>query len=100
MICLIKTVPNPINKLKRGPAIDPAIPISPYPALANAQFKLKSGAELPVESKVIPRNACGILNITPSALIISIIFLDMNHIQDIDIIKEQTLIIVIYLGRL
>jgi hypothetical protein len=42
MFFLINDMPKPINTLKRGPAMDPAIPISPYPALAKAILTLKS----------------------------------------------------------
>jgi len=42
IIFLNEDIPNPIIKLNKGPAIDPAIPISPYPFLAKAQFKLRS----------------------------------------------------------
>jgi hypothetical protein len=42
MVLLIKEAPNPINKLNNGPAIEPAIAISPKPDLAKATFTLKS----------------------------------------------------------
>ena len=45
IVCLKRPVPNPIRRLKRGPAIEPATPISPYPILARAQFRVKSAID-------------------------------------------------------
>jgi hypothetical protein len=42
MFFFINDIPKPIKTLNRGPAMDPAIPISPYPALAKATITLKS----------------------------------------------------------
>jgi hypothetical protein len=75
-VCIKTLLPNPINKLNKGPAIDPDIPISPNPDLANAQFKdksklkyIKPGAEFPIAKRVIPRNTLGMLRTSPTIFI-------------------------------
>lgn len=99
-IFFIKTIPKPISRLKRGPAIDPAIPISPYPAFAKAQFRLKSAAEFPKLNKVIPKKASGILKSNPRMLIMSIIIFAIAHIHKIETAKANILSRTIYLGSL
>jgi hypothetical protein len=89
MIFLIIDDPRPTSKLNSGPAILPAIPISPYPDLASAQFKLKSGAELPKLSSVIPRKAVGILNKTPKRFNKSTRTFAVIHIQKTAIVNEN-----------
>lgn len=79
--------PSPIIKLKNGPAIVPAIAISPNPVLANEQFNPVSGAEFPIERIVKPRNESGILNINPKKSIVSTIIFVIEYIQTILIIK-------------
>ncbi len=42
MFFLTKVNPNPTRILNNGPAIDPAIAISPYPFFAREQFTDRS----------------------------------------------------------
>ena len=94
--------PNPINKLNKGPAIEPANPISPYPDLARVQFNNKSyfqkinflpEAEFPYDNKVKAKKVAGIFKINPSVFKIFIKKFAINHIQIMDIIKLKKLII-------
>ncbi len=97
---LIKEAPSPINKLNRGPAIEPAIPISPNPDLAKAQFRVRSGKELPKLNKVIPKKVGEILRITPNVCKISMSILATVHIHKIDITKENKHKVIMQLGNL
>ncbi len=93
IVFLIKDKPKPIRRLNKGPAIHPARPISPYPALASAIFMERSGAELPNDNKVIPRNDGLTLNSIPIVFSKSTSTLAVIHIQNIDIINETTQIV-------
>ena len=89
IVFFIKDDPYPIIVLKRGPAIEPAKPISPYPSLAKAQFNDKSDAEFPNDSSVIPRKEEGILNKTPIVVNRSTSILAIVHNQNIDITNAK-----------
>ena len=47
ILSLIKGIPKPINKLKRGPDIDPDNAISLYPKFTKLKFNIKSDILFP-----------------------------------------------------
>ncbi len=97
-VFLIRLAPKPINKLNKGPAIEPAKPILPKPAFARELFNVKSGRELPRLKRVIPRKKPGTSKSTPIKSKTSIRILATNQIQNIDITKAIKAIRVLHLG--